>query len=354
MKKVVLLAPVPPPYGGIATWMDRLVKTTDKQGWEIVVVDEQVSEKRGLFGNSKRNYFDEWKRCRRIWKDLRIALRDKDALIVHTNIPTTTFAMLREYVCAKITRRAGRKFVLHIHCAPQNMRTGKLWDIVMKKICALCDGVIVLNSAAEIFVKNYTDKTVQYIPNFVKEEEVKNTERHINEKVEKVLYVGGGVASKGCRELIDVATEFPEIEFRICGNCSDGIKEYKKLKQANNVILCGVKNKEGIQKELTEADVFMFLSYSEGFSVALTEAMAYGLPCIVTDCGANKDMIEGKGGKVVPIRDSKAAVEALKSIFSPEIRQEQSEFNIKKVKECYLEKKVVRMYFDLYDDILCL
>ena len=354
MKKVILLAPVPPPYGGIATWMDRFVNTTEKQGWEIVVVDEQVSEKRGLFGNSKRNYLDEWKRCRRIWKDLRKALRDKEALIVHANIPTTTFAMLREYVCAMTTKLAGRKFILHIHCAPQNMRSGKLWDAVMKKFCALCDGIIVLNTPAENFVKNYTKKKVQYIPNFVKEEEVITTDKHIAEKVEKVLYVGGGVASKGCREFIDAAAEFPEIEFRICGNCSDEIKQYRKLKKADNVTLCGVKNKEGVQKELTEADVFMFLSYSEGFSVALTEAMAYGLPCIATDCGANKDMIEDNGGKVVPIRDSGAAVEALKEMLSPKIRREFSEFNIKKVKECYLEKKVVKMYFDFYDDILCL
>lgn len=354
MKKVVLLAPVPPPYGGIATWMERLVNTTDKQGWEIIVVDEQVSEKRGLFGNSKRNYLDEWKRCRRIWKDLRAALHDKEALIVHANIPTTTSAMMREYVCAVITKRAKKKFVLHCHCTVPNMKTGFFWEKILQKICDKSDKIIVLNKQAYDFVKGYTNTPTQIIPNFITNEELRIEKKVIAENISRALFVGGGIVTKGCREFIDVAKAFPDIEFRMCGNVSDEIKEYKQMKNANNVILCGIKDRIGISEELEKADVFIFLSYfsGEGFSVALTEAMAAGLPCLVTDWAANKDMIEEKGGVVVPIRDSKAAVEALKSMFSPEIRERQSNFNINKVKECYLEKKVVKMYFDLYDSIL--
>lgn len=117
MKKAILLAPLPPPYGGIAAWTERMTKTKIKGEWKIEVVNEQVSEKRGLFGNSKRNYFDEWKRCRRIWKDLKTTLKDKDAAVVHSCIPATTFAMMREYICACITKNAGRKFIIHFPCS---------------------------------------------------------------------------------------------------------------------------------------------------------------------------------------------------------------------------------------------
>ena len=49
------------------------------------------------------------------------------------------------------------------------------------------------------------------------------------------------------------------------------------------------------------------------FSNSLAEAMASGVPCIVSDWAANKDMIENKGGIVVPIHSPFDAVEALKN-----------------------------------------
>lgn len=353
MKKAVLLAPIPPPYGGIAAWTERMMNADIRQGWEIAVVDEQVSKQRGLFGNAKkRDFSDEWKRCVRIWKDLKQALKDENAVVVHSCIPSTTFAMLRECVCAEITRKSGRKFITHFRCTVPNMRTGRMWDIMLKKLCDKSDYIINLNEQAQTFVKKYTDTPMCIIPNFTSESEIRSDSKEIKEEISRVLYVGGGIATKGCMEFIDMAAEFPEIEFRICGNCSDDIKEYAK--KAGNVICVGVKDRAGVREELQNADVFAFLTYfrGEGFSNALAEAMAAGLPCIVTDWAANKDMIEDKGGCVVPIRDSKAAVEALKTMLPADVRKAQSEFNVEKVKRCYTEGKVIGSYLDLYEKII--
>ena len=58
--KVILLAPTPPPAGGIAGWTARMLKAELKNGWTIRVVDEKVIGKRGVFGQSnKRNYVTE-------------------------------------------------------------------------------------------------------------------------------------------------------------------------------------------------------------------------------------------------------------------------------------------------------
>ena len=54
-----------------------------------------------------------------------------------------------------------------------------------------------------------------------------------------------------------------------------------------------------LQKYLDKADVFLFPSYTEGFSISLTEAMASGLPCIASDVGANQDMLENHGGILI-------------------------------------------------------
>ena len=171
----------------------------------------------------------------------------------------------------------------------------------------------------------------------------------IREKIRKVLYVGGVIEEKGCLDIFEVAKHCPDIEFTLIGKSNlICIKESKKYK---NVILAGTMKHDDIIKEMKEADVFMFLSYfrGEGFSNALVEAMAAGLPCIVSDWAANSDMIENKGGVVVPIKKPIYVLEALKKMVSKNIRESYSKFNINKVKNCYSEQVVISQYVECYN-----
>ena len=67
-------------------------------------------------------------------------------------------------------------------------------------------------------------------------------------------------------------------------------EEYlKKLANELNVHLIGYR--EDIPELLMSADLFVFPSYREGLSVALMEAMAVGLPCVVSNIRGNVDLI---------------------------------------------------------------
>ena len=72
-------------------------------------------------------------------------------------------------------------------------------------------------------------------------------------------------------------------------------------------------DREGLYDALRAADVFVFLSLSEGFSNALLEAMAAGLPIVTTPVGAAVDLLQdGRNALLVPPADAAAAATAVR------------------------------------------
>ena len=70
---------------------------------------------------------------------------------------------------------------------------------------------------------------------------------------------------------------------------------------------------------LRSAHVFALLSLEDGFARTVTEALACGVPAVVSDhTGAMDFIVEGRNGYVVPIRDAAAAADAI--VKSLEIR----------------------------------
>lgn len=353
MNKVVLLAPTPPPVGGISTWAVRIMNAQLKNGWQVVVVDEKLIGKRQIFGDkNRRNLLEETKRCFQIWRNLIKALKDPDVKVVHSNIPSVPLAMMREYICACITKSKKRKFVMHFHCTVPNTTKGKFAHFMLNRICSKSDYIITLNTQSHAYLEKITNTPIRTIPNFVSSEEV--VESHeIRDRIETVLYVGGVIESKGAMDMLEVAKRFPDIRFRLVGQSATNVEERAKELELENVEFAGTMPHEQVSEEMRKADVFMFLTWfhGEGFSIALTEAMAAGVPCLVTDWAANKDMIEDKGGFVVPIKSPEKAAEALEKMLSPEVRAAQSAFNIEKNRTAYAEETVLAQIVDCYESL---
>jgi glycosyltransferase involved in cell wall biosynthesis len=84
----------------------------------------------------------------------------------------------------------------------------------------------------------------------------------------------------------------------------------EKLGVSNNVIFAG--QQRDTRQWLAAADIFCFTSYSEGFPNALLEAMAQGLPAVVSNFNAAGEVIRNnKTGIIVPVDDDKAMAEQI-------------------------------------------
>lgn len=85
-----------------------------------------------------------------------------------------------------------------------------------------------------------------------------------------------------------------------------------ELQLQENVVLCGVMNAAEVKNELSIAQVFLQPSISEGFSNAVVEAQAMGLPVICSDAdGLPENVANNITGFVTPKWDAQAIADKL-------------------------------------------
>lgn len=352
MNKVILLAPTPPPASGIASWTMRMLQCGLGDNWQAIVVDEKVIGNRGVFKGSKRNLIDEYKRTKRIWSDLRIKLKDPEVKVVQSCIAPSTLGMIREYVCMKMAKHASKKYIIHYRSTLSNYITNGINRFVFEKLSQSADMVFVLNGPSAKMIEGVVGSKYRMIPNFIENNAIRKDARIISNHVKIATYIGGVTPEKGCDVIIRAAVNCPDINFRLVGEISESIS---REKIPPNVTLTGPQNHDAVGKELEKADVFLFLSKfnGEGFSNALVEAMAAGLPSIVTDWAANADMvIDGQCGIVLKEADEELLTESLRIIDNASLRKKMSLCCIERARDEYSQDHVIMQYVDAYDYLL--
>jgi glycosyltransferase involved in cell wall biosynthesis len=85
----------------------------------------------------------------------------------------------------------------------------------------------------------------------------------------------------------------------------------------DGVEAAGVKTGDALAAEFRDADVFVLPSVEDGFGVVTTEAMAAGLPAIVSEnCGSADAVRDGVNGFVVPARDASALRDRIERLLA--------------------------------------
>ncbi len=88
------------------------------------------------------------------------------------------------------------------------------------------------------------------------------------------------------------------------------------LQVTEAVTFKGFVPREHMPRVYHDADVFVLPSQHEGMSIALLEAMACGLPVVVTDTGGTAELVtQGRNGDIVPWADVPALTAALQRLL---------------------------------------
>ena len=180
----------------------------------------------------------------------------------------------------------------------------------IEKMCSkLTDVLITINQEDYIFAKKHMKaKKIEYIPgvgidikkfnNGEFDRAAKRKELGLDADDIMLLSVGELNQNKNHEVIIKAigALENQNIHYFIAGK-GDKEEFLKKLSEQKNVKLHLLGYRTDISELYNSADIFVFPSIREGLSVSLMEAMASGLPCIVSKIRGNVDLIEeGKSG----------------------------------------------------------
>lgn len=218
----------------------------------------------------------------------------------------------------------------------------------IEKVCSnFTDVLITINKEDYAFAKKHMKANqVEYvpgvgidtkkfiIPNFNVTE--KKAELGLKDKDIMILSVGELNQNKNHEVVVRAISKLknPNIHYFIAGK-GDKEQYLDELAKELDVNLHLLGYRTDIIELLNTADIFAFPSFREGLSVALMEAMAAGLPCVVSRIRGNVDLIEDDvNGELCDADDTDAfAISLNKLIEHKELRKQMCVVNQNKVEQ---------------------
>ena len=346
--KILMLAPLPPPSGGIASWTVRYRDYCKDKSIPLQIVNIAMQGERATHEVMTRSIKTELLRTTNIIKNLKAEIKRNKPDVIHMNTSCSPLGVLRDAACVFAIHNKV-PFILHCRCNVEDQLgskrvSHKAFEYMVKK----ASRVIVLNKFSRKFVDRIIAGKSVFIPNFANEKMI-DEQHEIRPNIETIVYVGHIERAKGIKQIAGLAWLLPNVSFALIGAIRENISD---IDIPSNVSIIGRVPAEEVQEHLKKADILLFPSQTEGFSNAVLEAMAMGLPIVASDVGANSEMIEDKGGIIVQDNTVKNLYEAIVKMNSPSIRKDMSTWNIKKVHEMYMIDKVMGSYLELYKSVI--
>ena len=130
----------------------------------------------------------------------------------------------------------------------------------------------------------------------------------------RILFVGEAGLRKGIPYLAEAASMLrardPRFEVRVAGTASNTVRARPECR---DLAFLGHLGRQQIEEEFLSADVFCLPSLAEGMASVTLEAMAHGLPSVVTR-SSGSPVRQNVEGLIVPERSAAALAEALSSV----------------------------------------
>jgi glycosyltransferase involved in cell wall biosynthesis len=289
--------------GGVEKHCEQLYPHLAKMGFQIIVCRRKnyVSE------NAKKKKFDGI-RFIDVWAPKNKHLE----AIVHSLIGVfllklSGMSILHIHsfgpgIVLPIAKILGFRTVLTYHLPNYHQKKWSNFDrFVLKTFeqiaCRFSDRIICVSETNRTIVRVNTGKESCYIPNGVNLHDIENPDvsKFGLQNCKYILAACRFVPEKGLHILIDAYSEIKtDWKLVIAGGADHESKYSNDLKSKGvcnkNIIFTGVLTGKDLESIFYYANLFVLPSFIEGQPIALLEAMSYGIPFIVSDIPAHREM----------------------------------------------------------------
>jgi glycosyltransferase involved in cell wall biosynthesis len=323
--RLLLVAPKPPPYGGIGKWTGLLTEWLDANGkadYRVVDISphwravDDLGIPHRLLGGSVQGALD-------ICRVLAALVRFRPHVVHLTT--SGSLAGLRDVTVLSMCRWFGAASVYHIRFGevPRlRQEAGWEWRLILRA-ARLASRVMVLDKPTESTLQCVVaPEKVVLVPNCIGLEPLRPRNAPSDHETGRVCFVGWLLATKGVGELVDAwrVVRRRGWGLELVGPGKEAYRRQLAERLGNDgTVLPECTYREAWDK-IVAADIVVLPSHTEGFPNVVLEAMAAGKAIVASRVGAIPEMLDAATsqpcGLLVEPKDVPSLAEALKRFMN--------------------------------------
>lgn len=354
--KLCIIAPYPPPYGGISNWVMLIENyiARNREDISLRIIDTSPKNKVAAFRPLWDRVLDSgismiWKR-----KELIKMIRENPPDVVHMTT-SGRLSVIRDILLLKILKKNQVAATYHIRFGRVNdlaSRNNGEWRLLSKAM-KLSSEVIAIDKLTYRTIKEHLPMvSVSWVPNPI---DLSGFPEPVPASENSIVFIGWVLKNKGIEELLTawerVWGKHQDWTLKIVGPCKeDYLSSLKNRFSFQGVIFEGEKRHDEAMDILNSSEIFILPSYTEGFPNTVLEAMSLAKPTIATHVGAIPDMLSGDCGEVIEPGASEPIEKAInRFIENKPLREKMGQKAYLKVKNDYEIETVFQRYLSIWE-----
>ena len=323
--RILLVAPMPPPHGGMAVSSAAIVKGMGQYtDHAIEVVDISVRWRKPMDMRPLRRLVGGSMHARSIIKEVMSKVGSFRPDVVEIANCGGIGPTLRDYILLRLLRRKRIPAVLTFHFGriPAIFRKNNLEAKLVRLACSVATCTVVLDAPSETALKTIPGHPwVARRANFIDLQQLVaiGQERAPLETECDVVFVGWMAREKGIFELMRAVAEMPGVRLKFVGPLADETAaELWKLAgdSLDRVEHVGPVTTERVYGIIARARVLALPSYTEAFPYVVLEAMALGKPVVATTIAAIPEILHLNSGQPCGLGVGVGEVDTLKTALA--------------------------------------
>ena len=255
------------------------------------------------------------------------------------------------------TRFMSCKVIVSERNDPHKDPTMMIFRVLRKLMYPFADGYVFQTlDAKDYFARVIKNKYSIVIPNPVRSD----LPVHVDNESNIIVTASRLEAQKNPNMLIEafeiVINKISNCELHIYGQGSLELELQQMIEKKNlqeKVKLLGFA--KNVCEKMNEAEIFVLSSNYEGMSNSTLEALAMGMPVVVTDCpigGARMLINNGENGLLVPVGDSQAMANGILSLLEDEQKRKMIGANALKIRQVNSIDNIISKWQDFINNCM--